>query len=149
MQQFDDKQGERRTLNIKTMTPKEAEDYYLQFLEMEVSKKDKEVDELKKRIKENKKKKEPYEWILAIMSKDRKVIGQIEVLDMGSSKAFFTINIPNENWILKYGTEAIKQFCKICREKQYFSTIELEKGNDIVEQYIKLYNKESYIEEIA
>ena len=148
MQQFDDKQGERRILDIKTMTPKDAEEYYMHLLEKPQNET---LEELKQKIKENKKKKkdEIYEWILAIKSKKGKLIGIINVWEIGANKAYFTIDVLKDDANLDYGMKAIKQFCKICEEKQYFSTIELEKGNEVVEQYKEYYNKDSYIEVIA
>lgn len=144
MQQFDDKKGERRELDIKNMEVKEVREYYLQNLELSKEEKKNRENQLKERIKRSKED-NFYEWILAIKSKDGKVIGKIEVMEMGPDKAFFTINLPNKNWKKKYGVEAIKQFIKICKENKYFSELELEKNNSIIQRYVKAYKIEDYL----
>lgn len=135
MQQFDDSKGERRILDIKKMLREDVENYYMQHLQLSLREKHCREAELRKRITKSKKK-DFYEWILAIKSKDGKIIGKIEVLDMGNNTAFVTINLPNKSWKIKYGEEALDQFIKICEENKYFSKIELEKNNSIVERYI-------------
>lgn len=135
MQQFDDNKGERRILDIKKMLREDIESYYIQHLQLSKNERHFRESELRKKIA-NSKKKDFYEWILAIKSKQGKILGKIEVLDMGNNTAFVTINLPNESWKIKYGEEALDQFIKICEENKYFSKIELEKNNSIVERYI-------------
>ncbi len=144
MQQFDDQKGERRLLDIKNMKVREVADYYLQYLELEQDEKNKRKSQLKERIKQNKKVK-PCEWILAIKSKDGKIIGKIEAMDMGNRIVFVTINLPNKSWKIKYGVEALDQFIKICKENKYFSKIQLEKYNSIVEKYVETHKKDDEI----
>ena len=136
MQQFDASKGARRLLDIKNMEVKEVKEYYLQHLKLSDVERNNRILQLKKRIIRAKK---PgfYEWILAIISKDGKIIGKLEVMDMGNQTAFVTINLPNKSWKTKYGEEALDQFLKICKENHYFSKLELEKGNSTVEKYIK------------
>lgn len=135
MQQFDDNKGERRILDIKKMKRADVGEYYLQHLKLSQEEKHSREEEIRDKIKQSK---DPnfYEWILAIKLKDGKVIGKIEVLDIGSDTAFVTINLPNKDFKMKYGQEALDQFIKICRENKYFRKIELEKNNSIVEKYI-------------
>lgn len=135
MQQFDDTKGERRILDIKKMKRGDVSEYYLQHLELSQGEKHRREEEIRNKIKQSKNS-DFYEWILAIKLKDGKVIGKIEVLDMGNNSAFVTINIPNKTFKIKYGQEALDQFIKICRENKYFTKIELEKNNSIVEKYI-------------
>lgn len=132
MQRFDDNKGERRLLDIKNMEVEEVDDYYLQHFKLSKTEKSNREKELRARIK----KAESNEWILAIKSKEGKVIGKIEVWDTGAGTAYVTINLPNDNWKRKYGLEAIDQFIKICKENAYFSKIELEKKNSINKKYV-------------
>lgn len=145
MQQYDDSKGIRRELDIVKMEVEEVKEYYLQYLELSEKEKNDRENELKRRIIRSKKD-GFYEWILAIKSKDGKVIGKIEVMEMGPARAFFTINLPNKNWKIRYGLEAMKQFMKICKENNYFSVIELDKNNSTVQRYIKAYGKKYKID---
>lgn len=140
MQQYDDNKGKRRFLDIENMNENDVSEYYLQNLKLKEEEKQNRKVELKKRIRQN----NSYEWILAIKLKDGKIIGKIEVLEMGNKTAFVTINLPNKSWKIKYGTEALDQFIKICKENDYFSKVELEKNNSIVERYMKEHDKSSY-----
>jgi len=139
MQQFDGSKGERRLLDITSMEVMEVKEYYFQYLGLNPVEKNNRIRQLKERIIKSK---EPgfYEWILAIKLKDGKIIGKIEVIDMGNDKAFLTINLPNKSWKMKYGEEALDQFLKICKENKYFNMIELEKENSTVQKYIKNHN---------
>ena len=139
MQQFDDNIGVRRLLDITNMEVVEVKEYYRQNLQISDVEKNNRIRQLKERIIKSK---QPgfYEWILAVKLKDGKVIGKIEVMDMGNQKAFLTINLPNKSWKMKYGEEALDQFLKICRENKYFDMIELEKDNSTVEKYIKKHD---------
>ena len=135
MQQF--KNEKRREVDIVNMKTEEVREYYLQNLELSKQEKQNREKNLKERIK--KAGKEAFEWILAIKSKDGKVIGKIEVMEIGEGKAYFRINLPNKNWKRRYGVEAAKQFVKICKENQYFSVIELEKKNSTVQRFVADY----------
>ena len=139
MQQFDDNMGVRRLLDITNMEVMEVKDYYFQYLGLNPVEKNNRTRQLKERIIKSKES-GFYEWILAVKLKDGKIIGKIEVIDMGNEKAFLTINLPNKSWKMRYGEEALDQFLKICRENNYFSIIELEKENSTVEKYIKKHN---------
>lgn len=145
MQQYEDLKGKRRELDIVKMEVEEVKEYYLQYLELSEKEKDNRESELKRRIIRSRKE-GFYEWILAIKSKDGKIIGKIEVLEMGMNKAFLTINLPNKNWKRKYGIEAVKQFIKICKENRYFSEIELDNKNSIIQRYIKAYKTKDYLD---
>lgn len=145
MQQFNDQKGERRLLSIANMQVKDAESYYRQYNGLEKMERLQKIKNLKERIKKNKKNPKLYEWILAIKSKDKNVVGKIEVLSKGNGIAFLTISIPKEDWLYKYGIEAIDQFIKICKENEYFSTIELDEDNWIVERYREIYDSDLII----
>ena len=136
MQRFDDEKGKRRLLDIENMKVRDVKDYYSQFLNME---KEERIEKMKK-LKDKIKSKIPYEWHLAIKSKEGKMIGKIEVLFMEPEIAFVTITIPDERKNRKYGEEAIDQFIKICREKKYSSTVQLDKDNPIIERYINTHD---------
>lgn len=142
MQQFKDEV--RRTLNIRNMQVKDVENYYLQFTKMKKSEKIQAICELEERINQAK----SYEWILAVTSRDGKIVGKIEVLELSSTTAFFTIELPS-NRKLKYGIEAIDQFLKICKENGYFSEIELQAKNEIVEKYKEVHSQKDYIIKVA
>ena len=146
MQRFDDEQGKRRLLNIENMKVRDVKDYYSQFPDLE---NDKRVEKMKK-LKDKIKSKISYEWYLAIKTKEGKIIGKIEVFFMKPDIAFVTIAIPNESKSRKYGEEAIDQFVKICREKKYSSTVELDRDNPIIERYIHSHdNIKDYKIEVA
>lgn len=149
MHNFDNQKGVRRLLDISTMKRDEVKDYYLQFFSMEPARKEKQIERLKKEVS----KQEDYKWILAIKSKTGKVVGKIEVFELKKGEmAYITIEIPNENWVNRYGKEAIHEFLKICKENHYFSLVELEARNKIVEQYIESVpkeQKEGYLIKIA
>lgn len=149
MHNFDNQKGVRRLLDISTMKRDEVKDYYLQFFSMEPAKKEAQIQQLKEEIS----KQEDYKWILAIKSKTGKVVGKIEVFELVKNEtAYVTIEIPNKNWVNRYGKEAIHEFLKICRENHYFSSIELEARNKIVEQYMESVpknQKEGYLIKIA
>ena len=140
---FDNRIGKRRLLDLKNMDANDAENYYLQVSN---TKKDG-ISELKERIKEARNPKSCIS-ILAIKTKEGKVVGKMEIFDMKSS-AYLTINIPNENWSFKYGEEAIDQFVKICKKRQYFKIIEIEKSNPIVERYVASHEITDYQIRIA
>lgn len=149
MHNFDNQKGVRRLLDISTMKRDEVKDYYLQFFSMEPAQKERKIEQLKEEIS----KQEDYKWILVIKSKTGKVVGKIEVFELVKNEtAYVTIEIPNENWVNRYGKEAIHEFLKICRENHYFSSIELEARNKIVEQYMESVpedQKEGYLIKIA
>lgn len=127
---FDNRIGKRRLLDLKNMDVNDAENYYLQVSDT----KEIDISEFKERIKKAKNPKSCIS-ILAIKTKEGKVVGKMEIFDMKST-AYLTINIPNESWSFKYGEEAIDQFVKICKKRQYFKIIEIEKNNPIIERYV-------------
>lgn len=153
MREFDNRIGERRRLNISNMERNEVKDYFLQFFSMDSAKKEKEEQRLKEEIKDREESLVRYKWILAIKSKEGKVVGKIEVFELiKDQRAFLTIEIPNENWIYRYGTEAIHEFIKICKEQLYFSELELEAKNKIVDSYLHSVpeeKKQGYLVKIA
>lgn len=144
MQKFNDKKGKRRLLEIVSMKATEVADYYIQFKGMDNKKMEQAITWLKSEIENHTGWKEVDQWILAIKSRTRKLVGVIKVWEMEPDQAFVKIHIPNENWVLKYGTEAVDQFVKICREMQYFSTIEFERDNEIIERYRVQHGMETY-----
>lgn len=149
MHKFDNQRGVRRLLDISNMKVIEVGDYYLQFFSMDSAKKEMQIQELKERIKNL----EEYQWILTIKSKDGKIVGKMEVFELSENQtAYVTIEIPNKNWVCKYGPEAIHEFLKICRENQYFTEVELEARNKIVDVYmnsVPAEQKEGYVIKIA
>jgi len=149
MHNFNDQKGVRRLLDITNMTRSDVKDYYLQFFSMKPEEKEAKMEKLKEEVIHRK----DYKWILVIKSKNGKVVGKIEVFELVKNEtAYVTIEIPNENWIHKYGTEAIHEFLKICKENNYFSAVEMEARNEIVERYIRSVpedKKEGYLIKIA
>ena len=129
------------------MTEKEAEEYCVKV-------KQKNSNELVKRIKQKPVNGEVCEWILSVKNKSNKIVGKVEVFDMGNRKAFLSISIPYNSWVKKYGIEAIDQLVKICTEQKCFDTIELEYNNPIIDAFISNYSSvysfsEKYIVKIA
>jgi len=149
MHNFNDQKGVRRLLDITNMTRSDVKDYYLQFFSMKPEEKEAKMEKLKEEVINRK----DYKWILVIKSKNGKVVGKIEVFELVKNEtAYVTIEIPNQNWIHKYGTEAIHEFLKICKENNYFSAVEMEARNEIVERYIRSVpedKKEGYLIKIA
>lgn len=129
---FDDNDGKRRLLDLANMKVSDAEEFYLQ---VEGKTKKDDVTKLKQRIKDSQHKDSTIS-LLAIKTKEGKVIGFLEVFDMQHS-AYVTISVPNERMGYRYGEEAIDQFLKICKKKHFFESVEIEKDNAIVERYVK------------
>lgn len=128
---FEDQDGKRRLLDLANMKVSDAEEFYLQV----EGKTKKDVTKLKQRIKDSQHKDSTIS-LLAIKTKEGKIIGMLEIFDMQYS-AYVTISIPNERMSYKYGEEAIDQFLKICKKKHFFESVEIEKDNAIVERYVK------------
>lgn len=143
MQQFNNKKGNRRLINIVNMKEEDVDDLYIQISGTDTN--NKEANDLKQKIREISKTPETYRWVLSIKDKERKLIGMIEVLQLQPGVGFFTIQIPNEIYRYKYGVKSIKQFLKICTEEAYFTNIELETRNSIVEDFKHSYGLETYI----
>lgn len=137
MQNFCNKWGIKRRLNIQEMQEREAEDYYDQCFSLPKEEKRRKKRELQDRIRQEKGKTEVSGWILAIKDKSSKLVGKIEIFDMGNKKAYLSIEIPNESWTIRYGTEAIDQCIKICFKQKVFEEIELDSKNTIIESYKK------------
>lgn len=108
---FEDQDGKRRLLDLANMKVSDAEEFYLQV----EGKNQKDVTKLKQRIKDSQHKDSTIS-LLAIKTKEGKIIGMLEIFDMQYS-AYVTISIPNERMSYKYGEEAIDQFLKICKKK--------------------------------
>lgn len=149
MQNFNDECGVRRLIRISSMTVEEADNYvFSQFYREPKEKQSKMARTLKKRIKGlAQQKEEVYEWILAIHTKEGKLIGKMEVYSADAITASIKIEVPDKIKSLNYGVEAIKQFRKICEENHYFKRIELE-SNDITERYKEAYELDSNFIEI-
>lgn len=144
MQQFDNTKGKRRLLSISNMTEKEAEVFYNQFPRVPQEVKEQCTEELQKQIRRTQENDFPLEWILAVYSRDGKLVGKIEVSSIQGQEASLVIEVPNQDWVLKYGIEAVDQFLKISRENDYFKQIELV-PSIVTEQYRKVHSMESYI----
>lgn len=136
MQHFDDKQGEGRLLNISNMKEEEAEELFNQN-NIPLDLKEQCALELKKRIHKLAKEGDYLEWILAIRSKEGKLIGRMEITSFDEKVASLKIQIPNASNISKYGIEALEEFIEICKNNQYFVKIELDKNNYITKSYIR------------
>ena len=147
MQKFDNKKGKRRRLDLANMKEEDAEKFYAQCLGLSKELQKQCEKELKQQI-QKKEDDDILQWILAIYSKSGKLIGKMEISSMDGKEASLRIQIPNENWILKYGVEALDQFLKICSENHYFTRIELV-SSAITERYRKMHNLSSRIIEIA
>lgn len=143
MQHFEDAVGNRRLVTIRNMKLEDVEEYYkIQFHKEKKVTQAQNSRKLRKRLKGLLQQKEVYEWILAICTKDDKLIGKMEIYSADSEVASLKIEIPNEVRSFQYGVEAIKQFIKICTENQYFKKIEMEQ-NAITERYRKDYGIET------
>lgn len=138
---FNDNDGKRRLLDLANMKVSDAEEFYLQV----EGKTQKDVTKLKQRIKDCKHK---GSTILAIKTKEGKVIGFLEVFDMQHS-AYVTISVPNEQMSYRYGEEAIDQFLKICKKKHFFESVEIEKDNEIAQRYVRSHSLENFLIAIA
>lgn len=150
MQKFRDEWGIKRRLDLQTMTEKEAKEYCIKFKDVSVNVKKALIERIRKNVDNQK----PCEWILAIKDKSGKVVGKLEIFDIGNQKAFLSISIPYYPWKQRYGTEAIDQIIKICIEQKTFDEIELEYNNqimkDFVEKYSSIYDfSEQYLVKIA
>lgn len=141
MQKFNNQNEEKRTITIVNMTLQDAQDYYKQIEKLETNVRIQKIKKLKERIKQNKKNPNFYEWILALKSSEGKVIGKLETLSMGNNVAFITINLINGNCAKMYGVEAVEQFVEVCRKNRYFSEIELDTNNTVIEEYRKVHNQ--------
>jgi|GEM_PF-5004689 hypothetical protein len=140
---FEDQDGKRRLLDLANMKVSDAKEFYLQV----EGKSQKDVTKLKQRIKDSQHKDSTIS-LLTIKTKEGKVIGMLEIFDMQYS-AYLTISIPNERMSYKYGEEAIDQFLKICKEKQLFKCIEIEKDNEIAQRYVRSHSLENFLVAIA
>lgn len=136
MQKFNDKQGEGRLLNISNMKEEEAEELFKQN-NMPLDLKEQCALELKERIRKLAKEGDYLEWILAIRSKEGKLIGRMEITSFDEKVASLKIQIPNASNISKYGIKALEEFIEICKNNQYFVKIELDKNNYITKSYIR------------
>lgn len=130
MIQFDDTSGKRRRLNIRNMKKDDVSNYCLQFFSMKEKEKLDTERELQEKIENNEER-----WVLAITSLNGDIVGKMEVEEVGPKVGSLVVEIPNASLVRHYGTEAIDQFVKICRERKYFSKIELEKNNLIAQRY--------------
>ncbi len=148
MQQFNDNKGKRRLITIANMKEEEVEDFYNQYYQYSKEEKKNYAQKLRKQIRKLQKQQEISKWILAIHSNSGKLVGKIEVKTLEEQVVSFQIQIPNENWILKYGMEAIDQFLKICQENKYFQEIRI-MPEPITEQYKNMHNMKNYIVQVA
>ncbi|NLC87515.1 MAG: hypothetical protein GX682_01860 [Clostridiaceae bacterium] len=149
MEHFDDSVGKRRIIIINNMSLDEAEKYYFKMHGLKNVTKSQSTRTLKKKIKGIAQSRDVSQWILAIRDRSKRLIGKMEILLTGENVALLKIEIPDETWNYKYGVEAIEQFKDICKEKQYFEKIELEKDNLISKRYKDYYKLNSYTIEIA
>ena len=139
MQKFNNGYGVRRLIIISSMTVEEAEDYvFTQFYREEKEKQFQMARTLQERIKILEQQKEVYEWILAIHTKEGKLIGKIEVYSTDDVTADIKVEVPNKVKKIMYGVEALKQFRKICEEQKLFKRIRLE-PDEISERFKKDY----------
>ena len=148
MQKFDDEAGVRRRLDLCNMKVSDTEDYFLQFLTIGKKEKKHLAAELSERLSNNSCDDGVKQWFLSVKDKSGQIVGKIEVFP-AKEDAFFTIEIPNNQWILRYGDDAIDQFIKTCREKGYFSKIEFDRENPIIDHYRKVHDIQSYIVKTA
>ena len=149
MQHFEYAVGNRRLVTIRNMKLEDVEEYYkIQFHKEKKVTQAQNSRKLRKRLKGLLQQKEVHEWILAICTKDDKLIGKMEIYSADSEVASLKIEIPNEVRSFQYEVEAIKQFIKICTENQYFKKIEMEQ-NVITERYRKDYGIETRIITVA
>ncbi len=137
MQNFDDNVGKRRLLNIRKMSFSDVKEYCSQFFSLDKTVRIQMGKELKAEIQEMNNL--ANGWVLAVESKDGKVFGKFEIKEISPEKALVSIEIPNKTLVYKYGTEAIDQLVKICKEKKYFSTIKLDDSN-IAERYRRMHS---------
>lgn len=147
MQKFDDEKGKRRLINLSNMKEEDAEKYFVQCRGLPEELQKQCTEELRGQIKKIDEG-IALGWILAINLKSGKLIGKMEITSIDGVEASLRIQIPNENWILKYGLEAVDQFVKICKENHYFEKIELV-SCAITEKYRKDHNISSKVIEVA
>ena len=72
---------------------------------------------------------------LAIENEDGKLLGLIQVDEIDEKTANIKICIPNISWKERYGTEALHQFIKCCKERKLYSRMYFKRDNSIVKKY--------------
>jgi len=72
---------------------------------------------------------------LSIKNEDGKMIGLIQVSEIDEKTAYIKICVPNQSWKERYGTEALHQFIKCCKERKLYNRMYFKKDNSIVEEY--------------
>jgi predicted acetyltransferase len=86
---------------------------------------------------------------LAIKDTTSRLIGIIQIDEIDSTAINVKVSIPNESRKMKYGTEAIHQFVKFCKEEKLYNRIYL-KTSDLVDEYKKerpeMFVRNTYIE---
>lgn len=113
-----------RRVTIRKMNKKDYEEYQTQ-LKIHNTVKD---DKINKKIN--------FEY-LTILNEDKKMIGIIQVDDLGDKQAYIEISVPNDAWNRRYGTEALHQFIKCCEERKIYKKLYLKAENTIVQKYKK------------
>lgn len=87
---------------------------------------------------------------LKVEKEDGRMIGLIQIDEIDETTASIKISIPNETWRERYGTEALHQFIKCCKERKLYKRVYFKTNNSIVEKYKrerpKIMEKKLYID---
>lgn len=67
-------------------------------------------------------------YYLKIEDISQRLIGIIRVNEINRNEANVDISIPNEAWNFRYGTEAVHQFVKCCKERKLYKKIKFEES---------------------
>lgn len=128
---------DRRTLNLRSMKEKDAEELCFQAEAMSGAERERKTQWLRDMAK-----KSPdninSKAILTIEEKNTKKVVGIIIADRAQYVMFATVIIPNEhNNILKYGYDAVDQFIKVCKEQcPNLKKVKLNKKNAAAKIYL-------------
>lgn len=92
----------------------------------------------------------PTDDFITIKEETGMQIGLIKVRQVNDESASIDISIPNEAWKYRYGTEAVHQFVKCCKQRELFKKLYMQENNSIIQAYRRerpeLFKNENYIE---
>jgi len=74
---------------------------------------------------------------LSVKNEDSKLIGLIQVDEIDEKAVHVKICVPNNSWNSRYGTEALHQFIKCCKERKLYKRVYFKTDNSIVKEYNK------------
>ena len=128
---------DRRTLNLRSMKEKDAEELCFQAEAMSGAERERKTHLLRDMVR-NSPDNINSKAVLTIEEKDTaKVIGII-ITERAQYVMFATVIIPNEQNILKYGYDAVDQFIKVCKEEcPNLKKVKLSKENAASKIYLE------------